>query len=341
MIKYILFFIGLLANSHLFAYDFDSVAHVHILPGYENLTAQTKKLDISANNYCQNSNQTNLNQLRLASKEAFLSWQRVQHIRFGPVQGLSREYRYQFWPDKRGIVNKQLKQLLGDPALNTDHFDISQKSVAVQGFSALEQLIFSAKQIDNNRCTLILAITSNLHTMSERVLQGWKGGPNSFLKTFLNPGSDNLFFANESELASRLLNSLYTQLEFIITQKLSLPLGKNIDKSRPRFSEAWRSKTSMPALRTNLTACQELFQVSFASKITATNLNAKIISAFGEANGIVNTIEIPMSEAVQNPEIREQLIQLREELLKLKHLVTRDLASTLDLSLGFNSLDGD
>jgi predicted lipoprotein len=328
-------------SNHLHAYELDNIAYKHILPTYNHLIDETSNLNKIAKQYCENNSKEALLELRKAASKAFISWQSAQHLRFGPVQVLSREYRYEFWPDKRGIVGKQLRKLLNDPTLQPDKpFDISRKSVAVQGFSALEQLL-QKEQHENNDCIVITAITRNLQTMSERILEGWTDDTNAFLISFLNPGVSNLFFSNETEVASRLLNSLYTQLELIITQKIALPLGNSIEKSRKKSAQAWRSQLALPAIEANLNACYQLYQFSFAPELKDTKLSQQISASFENTLSIVQSIDTPLSEAVSQSEQREKIKSLKAELSRLKQLLVRDMAKALNLSIGFNSLDGD
>jgi len=126
-----------LFSTQLHAYDFQNIAENHILPVYQHLENQAIALDESAKVSCEKKNRNDLVKLRNTSKQAFLAWQGAQHLRFGPIQFLSRDSRFAFWPDKRGVVRKQLYALLQDPALTTQEFDIAEKSVALQGFSAL------------------------------------------------------------------------------------------------------------------------------------------------------------------------------------------------------------
>lgn len=338
-----IFFYAFLAifSAQLQAYDFQRVAEKHVLPVYQNLEKETIKLDEAAKSSCNKKDRKSLKILQHTSKEAFLAWQGAQHLRFGPIQFLSREHRFAFWPDKRGTIGKQLSELLQNPALAKQDFDLTQKSIALQGFSALEYLIFDDSVLDDNRCVLVTAITRNLRNMSKGVKEDWIAGNDSYLKYFENPNSKNLIYKTESELASELLNSFYTQLELIIKQKLGRPLGSDLEKARGRLAEAWRSENALPAINANLKAVYDLYQCTFAPELASDPLQNKIEIAFQNVFAALEKITVPLSAAVANSDQRIEVEKLRKELSQVKHLVTRDMASQLDLSLGFNSLDGD
>jgi len=257
-----LVFLSFLASSAL-AYDFRLIAEQHVVPGYQQLGETTASLVSVAGHYCDNQNETSMNKLQSAYRDAFSSWQSVQHIRFGPIQYLSREHRFEMWPDKRGSVGKHLARLAEDAAITQADFDISTKSVAVQGFPALERLIFSGKSIDSQRCALINAISANLHNIAQNLLNDWMQGDEAFAEFFITAGQGNDIYESATELAGQILNSLYTQLEFIATQKLDRPLGKDSNKARGKRAEGWRSQSSLSAIEANLAATQQLYQLTF------------------------------------------------------------------------------
>ncbi|MFK7794798.1 MAG: imelysin family protein [Gammaproteobacteria bacterium] len=327
-------------QSH--AYDMQMMIDKHLQPTYQNLAEQTKELTTVANQYCENPNGANLDSLKEASRDAFLAWQAAQHIRFGPVLAFSRDRRFEFWPDKRGTVRKQLYNLVNDPVIHDKGFDIAKKSVAVQGFSALEQLLYvDSKDNAKTNCVLIVKITDNLHVMATDIYNDWSTDSNSFVELFKNPGKDNYIYRSDVELAGELINTLYTQLEVIITRKLDLPLGSSLDKARGKRSEAWRSEGALDAILANMKACHEFYQYSFAPQLRGNPLHQNIVEAFEAAQETLEEIDVPLMQAVAIEDQRILVQQLRQELSLLKKLMANDLADTLGISLGFNSLDGD
>ncbi|MCB1800515.1 MAG: imelysin family protein [Gammaproteobacteria bacterium] len=323
------------------AYDFRAIADDHVVPAYRNLASHTGELDGVASGYCGAPSSAAMQPLRQVFRDAFLAWQGAQHLRFGPVQFLSREHRFALWPDKRGTVSKHLRRLLEDPALQAADFDISQKSVAVQGFSALEQLLFDDVPPDANTCRVITAIAANLHVMADGLVNDWTAGDEAYLRYFTEPGPGNLIFDSDAALAGQLLNSLHTELELIETQKLARPLGDDISRARGQRAEGWRSGSSLTAIASNLAACDALYRHAFATELEGQPLQQKINAAFAQVRSTLDAVQMPLAEAVSDPAQRALLVRLQQELSTLRQLVAADLAGTLGLSLGFNSLDGD
>lgn len=67
----------------------------------------------------------------------------------------------------------------------------------------------------------------------------------------------------------------------------------------------------------------------------------QIEAAFAQARSTLEKLQMPLADAVSDPDQRALVEQLQAELSALKQLLARDLAAALGLSLGFNSLDGD
>lgn len=342
MLKKTVFLLLLILNcATAQAYDFQQIADQHILPLYRNLAQQTNEFDIAAAAYCTQPSPNGLVRLQQDFRSAFLAWQGAQHLRFGPVQYLLREHRFALWPDKRDTVSRHLRQLLEDTSLEKSDFDISQKSVAVQGFSVLELLLFAEDAPAARECLLIKKIGSNLQVMASGLLFDWTAGKDPYLNYFVKPGPHNQIYTNAAELAGQLLNSLHTELEFMQTQKLARPLGGTIATANGKRAEGWRSGLSLAALSANLDSCLDLYRNAFATELVDRALHRQIETGFERVRSRLAEITKPLPQAVQDPAQRVLLERLQTELSLLKKLVARDLTATLNLSLGFNSLDGD
>ncbi len=315
-----------------------------IVPGYQALAKTSAVLDTTAQKAC-NSAELDTSSLKQPFADSFLAWQAVQQIRFGPILAFNRGFRFQLWPDKRGTVGKHLRQLLAKP----DPARIEAKafaggSVALQGFGALERLLFDTTDIRNTdeavwRCAVIMAVTANLRAMSQEMLDEWQAGPNAHRALIATASRSNAYYQNAEEVSAGLLNSLHTQLELMVTKKLDRPLGSK--RAMPKRAEAWRSGLSLAALRINLEAVNKLYQSAFAPRITEPALTQAFEQAFANAHTTAAGIEQPLAEAVSHPQSRAQVEHLRTQLATLQTLVGDRLTAALGLSLGFNSLDGD
>ncbi|SVB42612.1 uncharacterized protein METZ01_LOCUS195466, partial [marine metagenome] len=242
------------------------LAEKHVLPRYEIFTMQSSKMDEVAQKFCLRPTQEGLSELRESFHMAADSWAGIQHIQFGPIDEKLRLNRIYFWPDKHNTGSKHLGRLLKSKdksLLEQERFTLI--SVALQGFPALERLLFSQSKalFSGNedaifRCLLIPAITGNLRKIAESVLLEWKEENEGFLKVTTTTGAP--FYSGENEIFQDFLTSLYVNLRTIHNLKLRRPLGETPEKSRPKRSEAWRSERSLNNIVLNLEAAQKLFQ---------------------------------------------------------------------------------
>lgn len=324
----------------------------HIVPRYQTLADETASLAATATVFCANPDQPGLEKVRAGFQRGTDAWQSIQHIRFGPIEFLLRMNRFQLWPDKRGNVAKHLQQLLAQQdraALAPQRF--ADGSVAVQGFSALEMLLFddgatadafSANTPDGAyRCAVLLAITANLSDMSAGLVHDWTQGDNAYSGFIRSAAQGNAFYSSERDVSSLLLNNLYTGMLMIVDQKLDLPLDKSLQSARGTRAENWRSGRSLRNIQSNLEGLHDFYRGAFAPRLPDAKLHQAIEAAFADTLQALAAVPAPLHSAVQDPTARPAVEKLRREAARLKNLIGGELPAALDLPLGFNSLDGD
>ncbi|MFC1750449.1 imelysin family protein, partial [Pseudomonadota bacterium] len=283
------------------------------------------------------------------------AWAGVQHLRTGPVESFDRYHRFQLWPDKHNTGNKQIAKLLAAEdidALTTEHF--GEASVAIQGLSAMERLLFGKKGtveqfIKENKasyhCLLVAAIAHNLTSMSRSLVEEWSKEP-PYEMLFISAGGMTYELKLEKDISSRkeittgFFNNLYTQVQSVIDQKLLRPLGKK-SKAKPRYLESWRSLRSLRNIELNLRAVESLYETGFAPALNNKELHKQIKKAFKTAYNAASTIKSPLYDALKDNDKRKNIEALLASTRKLQSLLTGPLPEALDIELGFNALDGD
>lgn len=326
------------------------IADDYIVPGYQRLAETTRVLDARAATFCAAPAQATLEQLRQSFNDAMDAWQAIRIIRFGPVTYFTRDARFELWPDKRGIVARHVRELLASrdaQALEPDRF--ADGSVAVQGFSALELILFDADAKPEGfsgdggayTCALLTAITSNLARMSMDLVADWSRGNDAFRQQVATAPAGNGVFEDERSLGGELLNNLHATLEGIAAHKLARPLGASIGEARPKRAESWRSRRSTRNIEENLEGARRLYRTAFAPRLSGTTLDGDIESGFAQALAAADAIGVPLSEAVADPAARPRVEALLARVAELEEVLASRAAEALDLPLGFNSLDGD
>lgn len=323
-----------------------------IIPGYRRLAGATDQLARSAEAFCERPDPERLSAVRAAYHAAADAWQAIRPVRFGPVEDDLRFYRFQLWPDKRGTVQRHLSRLLAgqDPAaLQPEQF--AKATVAIQGFGALERLLFPASEVEaaafldgdapNFRCALVQAITANLAAMSRAVAQAWSQGDSAYRRHFVTADQGNAVFADRDAATGLLFHTLRTQLEAIPLEKLQMPLGSERQWAKPKRAESWRSGRSLRNVGLALEAAAELYRVGFAGRIDDAGLRAKVERRFDQARRSLAEIEAPLPEAVTDAEQRRRVEALGRRLEALNETLRVEVTEALGIPVAFNSLDGD
>ena len=337
---------------------FDSaVKHMleeRILPGYQAFEAATTEMQQAATALCENPDDASLKQARSAFQQTMDRWMEVAHLRTGPVEKELRQYRLHFWPDPRNRAQKQLAAALAaedDERLSADNFP--GISAGLQGLSALELLLFdaespadfgSAKQ-PGYRCRFVQAISRNLHQIAGEINREWTTGKRPFRDQLMHPvpGQDPL--ESTRDVAAGLLGSLSENLQAQVSIRLQPPMGRSVQRARPKRVENWRSGRGLRNLRLSLQASRDLFATGYQPMLEASeagrSLAESVQQAFHKSFVRLDAIPGSLPEAVTSETGREAVQQLIQALDELRQLVSAEVARTLDLPVGFNSLDGD
>lgn len=323
------------------------VVDQHILPRYQQLETDTQALAQATALFCTQHTRSAFEQLKATYHRAMDSWMAIQHIRLGPVEASLRYYRYQIWPDKHNTGTKHLQGLLkSEDRERLEPKQFAQSSVAVQGLTALERLLFptasdsgqfGSPEAPSYRCELMLAITGNLAQMSSEIVTDWAAGETPYRTHVLTAGPENDDFASHEEVASQWLNSISTQLQVITEQKLFRPL----EQFRLKRAESWRSRRSLQNILLNLLAIRELYAIGLSPKLSEDPLDNTIKKAFDQTIASVKALDIPLYDIKQDSPEAKKLEKILADARQLTALTSSELPQALGLSLGFNSLDGD
>lgn len=340
----------------------DDLVRGHVLPRYERLADASGRLAAAADAACDRPSPASLSDFRAAALAAWDAWQSIQHVRFGPVERQRRAARIQFWPDVRNHTGRRLGGLLraqDDASLAPGAF--ADSSVAVQGFSALERLLFEAdaqKRLTDGtpeaafRCALARTIAVNLSGIAQHVVREWSDGDAAYSRVMANAGRDGSPYAKPEEATLDLFKSLFGGVELVGDVKLWRPTGEVIEDARPKRAEAWRSARSMDHVRHNLEAAQAMYiggdadgsrGFSWFVREVAQDaaLDDLLRRAFAQTLATARGIRLPLRDAVGDPDERAKLDQLSKEVLALRDILAQRLAPALGVPVGFNSLDGD
>ncbi|MBS8229189.1 imelysin family protein [Vannielia litorea] len=302
----------------------------HILPRHAAFAEAASALDAAAQADC------TAEALKPAYHDAFDGWIGVQHLALGPLQDLGGPLALQFWPDTKGFTARQLDLLLkaADPATTTPE-GFAAQSVAVQGFMALERMLYdealSGYEPGSFSCALTRAIAHDIAAKAEALNAGWPATAEA-LRTAGDDG--NTTYLAPREAAQALFTALISGIEYNDDARLARPLG-SFEKPRPTRAEAWRSGRSQRNLALSLEALEEL------ARLLADGEASETQRLFDETEAWLADLDEPGFQGVSDPVARMGVESLTSYLELLKETAAAEVGDHLNVGQGFNALDGD
>lgn len=325
-----------------------------IVPRLGALSKATKALSTDVQAVCAASATEATRKAAAASfADVVRAWAAIDFVRFGPVSQEHRLERVFFWPDPRATTFRQLNGVLAakkDDVVTSS--GLAKQSVAVQGLTALEILLFDEKaplgagtdETARYRCAFAKAIAANLDTIAGDIEQGWKAG-GGFRTKMLTPGSDNVLYKDASETARDVVKALATGLD-VASNRFVIPDLQGTTATPPKHARLPFEKSELTgdSLRAALVSLKSLF-------------DATGIAAFVPADKpwmakfLPNAWESLAADAQTLDKLREKesgseahlhaLRKMKFDLSGIRQIIVKELAPSADITLGFNDLDGD
>jgi predicted lipoprotein len=310
----------------------------HLLPRYHAFTEKTAALSAAAEKLCPDVTEASLKATRAAFHDALDAWQEVEHLRQGPPASAETHIRVKFWPDRKNLVDKHLARLMANTnpdILKPEPFH--HVSIAVQGFPALERLLFANDAVSKltsgdgpvRPCGVVRAIAVNLHEIAADLEERWRKDPAE--------GRD------AKRVTTDLFNDLATGLGAAAELKLGAPISSD-GKVRAHRAENWISNRSLRNIQHNLFALEDLYDGLAAPAVTGlpgTPEDALIRGQFKQMIKDAQALGPSITEALATEKGPLRIKVLKGGVQDLRELVIVNLAGALELVLGFNALDGD
>jgi uncharacterized protein len=268
---------------------------------------------------------------------AFDAWLGMSHLQAGPVETGGRGLAIAFWPDKRGMVQRTVTQMVADQdpiVTNPDAF--GDVSIAGRGLFALEYLLFdpelSVYQAGDYTCAMVRAISADMVAMADQIQAEWT---QDYGPALVNAGAEgNTRFLTPIEAQRAIYTSILTGLEFTADQRIGRPLG-TFDTPRPTRAEAWRSARSLRNVELSLLALYDLAS-EFADGPTPT-----MDDAFKRAMTAVQKFNDPVFARVAEPQGWFEADVMRQSIKLVEQAIAAEIGDPLGIAAGFNSSDGD
>jgi uncharacterized protein len=322
-----------------------------IRPAYRAFRDRSLALVADTDKLCQSPNGDTLTGARDSFRRAVGTWAQAEVIRFGPITEDNRLDRVLFFPDRRGIGLRQIQAALAarDPGL-TDAAKLAEKSVAIQGFGALEFVLFGtdsdalATAGGAFRCAYGRAIAGNLAAIATAVDRAWSDRE-GFAARWAAPGPDNPSYRTPDEALGELVGVFVDGLEWLRDVRLSGFIGETPDKDNPKQALFWRSGATLAVIEANLSGLSSLLEASNLETVLPADagwIEDSMRFEFGNAVRVATELEgRPVADILADAKLRSRLSYLRIVTSSLSEIFGTRLSPALSLSTGFSSLDGD
>ena len=340
--------VALLAGSSAFADQWDNtleqIQSQYIVPKYENFSASADELAKATAALCLAPSDTTLETAKQAFSQNIQDWQQVQWLNFGPVTYFMRYYAYEYWPDKKGVTQRQLRTLSADPSTMATPKFWTSASIAVRGMTAIESLLYHSDfdvVAKNSDCEVLEAISRHHATTTHDVLTQWQ---QSQATDWIFP-EEGTTATPEHLVVEQLMQQWIEHMSVVKDAKLETPIGYK-DQPTLKLAEFYRSEQTLPAILTNLKAYRNLYHVGQPSLFdTAMAEQPELAQALESAlaENVKAALQLPddyftadYSQAERIKMAKPLVLSISNSQTKLSNLVTK-----LGFQIGFNSRDGD
>lgn len=326
-------------------------------PKLADFHSATTALSEEFKDFCADPDTGGLEDTQTAFHAAMDIWQEIQPWRMGPLVANGRDQHIEYWPDKHGTAARQFRKLMFDkPAAYTDPEKLSGASAALQGFPALEEVLFADdhgdQMITANKdgvflCQYGTAIATNLGTLSGELQDEWP----EFATAMENAGPDSMDYPTAKFAATDLYRALHEGLLIISSQKLARPLGDDAKDARASRAESPLAERSLRNIEHNLTGLFAIYDgkwgdVGKEGKGLAALIDSSLLDRSFRLNW--QTVEdtftqLPPSidKVLDQSDGYVKLSDLKGQIDFLTMLVENDVGGNTQLGGGFNALDGD
>lgn len=327
-----------------------------IIPGYVRLQVAIARLSTANTTLCQTPSQAKLRATQRAFRNTIAAWSRIEIVSFGPIAAQNRLERLFFWPDRKGIGQRQIRRLLAAQDANViGPKKLATKSVAVQGLTALEFLLhgtgaemLATSPADSFRCRFAQGVATNLAVIVREILTAWSDD-GAYTKLWSSPGPGNPVYLNPSETTLELIKAFDQTLLSVRERRIVPAIGFG-PKRRVFRPVLWRSGLGMVLIDGNIRGARDLFtKGSLADAYVASQKQSdpSAVSAIASLDtefkfllsvtGELAALRFPFKQKTT----RNRLIGTGFPLKNIRAQAVARIKRAAGLSIGFNASDGD
>ncbi|MEZ5015954.1 MAG: imelysin family protein [Flavipsychrobacter sp.] len=329
-------------------------ANNYIIPAYADMTQKLNALKTSVAAFTTTPNATTLGALRTSYRTAYITWQKVDMLEFGPGADATLRNFINIYPASTTKVNDNI---------SSNSYDLEAfGNKDAQGFPALDYLINGAASTDqlivdqyttdpqaNNRKQYLLAIANKMLEKVTNVSNTWSNYKDDFIN---NTGID------VSSSLTVMVNGYVQYYERNLRAgKIGLPVGAMTGFASPQIVEAYYmpelskelALTALNAIKDFYTgkgyngtngASMQSYLAALGTKDNDGSLIADVVvKEIDEAITALQNLNTTILNGVQNN--RTEVLEIYEQLQDVVPLLKVDMVSAFSISITYVDNDGD
>jgi predicted lipoprotein len=320
-----------------------------IRPGYRAFQMSAGKLADTTAVFCEAPSETGRREVDAAFRQAVADWGRIEIVRIGPVIENNRFERILFYPDRKSTGLKQVQALLA----KADEADarpetMSGKSVAIQGFGALEFALYGTgaesmlAERRSFRCHYAAAVARHIESTAGDLVAAWDA-PDGVQDDWKHPGPENPVFRTGREAITALLGIMVHGAEAVRDQRIET-FYRDGGTARPKSAVFWRSGNTWVSIDANIEGLQTLFARSGMADLIDpgfVSIAGSIEFVLKSLRRVAPTVDPDIERAVSTPAEQQKiaflLVNSRDLILRLN----TEYGGAIGLGAGFSFADGD
>lgn len=334
-----------------------------IQPKHRVFEQAVTSVDEKVNAFCSEKNQSNWLALRASWSVAMNAWMQLHLVNYGPIDDSNLAWRFQFWPDPMNLVARKLKSRVKGRNKKISPEHMAKASVAIQGLSALEYLLFDEQLLEEDSfneykekshlCALAQSTVSNLLVNANRLTRDWFG---QFKERWLNQevlaGNPNYFEYNIEKVFSGMTMAVGMSYRDRIGKAIGIKKGEGEESinayPNPFLLESWRSRQSLENIRNTLVSVSDLYRLkgSFSDVLVslktdeAVNLDIQIKKQLDRSLSLLSDHKVNAYDAIHAGDT-EVLFMLYDSLKGIHFNLKNRYTKLVGIQFRFNAHDGD
>lgn len=347
-------------SSVRFGDMFENMADQIIQPRYSAFQSTVNELYTKADVFQQDPTTLTFSELRIAFRDAYMSWQTVSAFGFGPADTFDTQLRTNLNSYPTNTVQIQ------DNIANSNYNMDLPANIDGKGFPALDYIIYGWAADENQilesyltgnaavqQKAYLMAVVTDIKTRVDKVVEAWPVYRDAFVNS---NGSD------QNSSLSLTYNAFLVDYEQVKRNKLALPagfaanFGIAIDKD-PEAVEGYYSEMSVALAVKNIQALDAYYHGTtengddgegYYEKLkeynaTATVVDGDLADAIDDQFELVETMfsqtSYDLAGVIETN--NQQLKPLADELQKLVPMLKNDMRSYFSVTITASDSDGD